>query len=70
LLEPDAPVAPLYEVLFQCAESFKKYCVLVSAMEIGLFERLRTPRTLDNLCHVLALSGKLIRMVNLSLSDR
>ena len=46
-------IKPVYDMLNNCAEGFKKYCILLTAVEIGLFDRLVTPQTIKDISHEL-----------------
>jgi hypothetical protein len=51
--EPRIDVKPLYDILHNCAESFKKYCILLAAVEIGIFDQLAAPQTISSLSRAL-----------------
>jgi len=40
----------LYDILNNCSRSFKIFCILYTAINIGMFDSLGTPRTLKELC--------------------
>jgi predicted O-methyltransferase YrrM len=61
--EPYLDVKPLYDILHNCAESFKKYCVILTAMDIGIFDRLGTPQTISELSQELGTGYNLTRKI-------
>ncbi|WP_157862817.1 methyltransferase [Desulfofarcimen acetoxidans] len=48
-----ADIKPVYDMLNNCAEGFKKYCILLTAVEIGIFDRLVVPQTIRDISHEL-----------------
>lgn len=61
--EPPVSVEPLYAILNDCATSLKKYCVLLAAINTGLFDYLSAPRTISDVCRELGIDFKLARNV-------
>ena len=56
-------IKPVYDILNNCAECFKKYCILQTAVEISIFDRLVTPQTANDISHELGMDLNLVRNV-------
>lgn len=61
--EPTVSIEPLYDLLRNCAASYKKYCALSTALELGVFEHLTVPKTVEDLAVVLGTSLTLTRLL-------
>jgi len=48
--EPSVSPKPLYEMLNDCSRSFKVFCVIYTAMKMGVFDFLNKPKTLAEIC--------------------
>ncbi|WP_456327401.1 methyltransferase [Archaeoglobus sp.] len=48
--EPSISPKPLYEILNECSRTFKVFCVLYTALKMGVFDCLSKPKTLAELC--------------------
>ena len=49
LKEPEISVEPLYDILQNCSEGFKNFCLLNSSIDLGIFDQLDCPKTVDEL---------------------
>lgn len=51
--EPGTNAKPLMEILHDCADGYKKFAAIKTAVEMGFFEQLTAPRTLEELAKTL-----------------
>ena len=58
-----ADIKPVYDILHNCAEGFKKYSILLTAVEIGIFDRLVTPQTINDISRELGTDLNIISNV-------
>ena len=69
LNEPPVSAKALYDILNNCSRSFKIFCILYTAMNIGMFDSLSTPRTVDELCEKLGIDPNITSNVCKVLAD-
>ncbi len=61
LEQPSVSAEPLYNILRNCSYEFKTFCILNTAVELGIFDYLASPQTLESLCETLQLNADIIR---------
>lgn len=61
--EPFIDAKPLYDLLYDFSESYKKYFVLHASMDLGLFDRLAEPKTVSDLSKELGAESCLIHNI-------
>ncbi len=60
LKSPGTDSKPLIDMIEEASDGFRKICVLNTAIEIGIFEGLKLPRTIDELSETLKCDRKLL----------
>lgn len=61
--ESKISVEPLYDILQSCSEGFKKFCLLNSAIDLGIFDQLDCPKTVNELSIELKIESSLTLQV-------
>jgi predicted O-methyltransferase YrrM len=61
--EPFFDAKPLYDLLYDFSDSYKKYFILQASMDIGLFDRLGEPKTVSDLAKELETELSLLQKI-------